>query len=162
MEDEKEDRFRRLIQKAGHEKIGTDFTRAIMKRLQAESERDSATEAALIQLFGSHTLVEKPSVDFSRRVMNQITVSQPKPLEPIIRPSVWYSIAASVLLIVFFCILLLPSNSTEHQSSGLDRFLSGFEGTLDALPVSYPLTIVALSVLMVSDYFLRRKLTINY
>jgi len=161
MEDEKEDRFRKLIQKVEPDNPGADFTSAIMKRVQAESELDLANEAALIQLLQAHPLVEKPSAAFNRRVMNQIRVSQPKPVEPIIRPWVWYMMAASLILIIFFCMLCLPSGSGQSASSDLNRFLTGVEGTLDTLPISYPLTIFAVSILMVSDYFIRRNLTVN-
>ncbi|WP_020597078.1 hypothetical protein [Spirosoma panaciterrae] len=157
MEDEKDDRFRKLIKRAEPDKPGADFTNAIMKLVQAESELDSAKEAALIQLLQSHTLVEKPSANFSRRVMNQVMASSSKPLEPIISTRVWYMVAASLLFIILFCILLIPSGPTQHTSSGLDSFLSSFEGTLDALPISYPLTIFAMSVLMVTDYVLRQN-----
>jgi len=162
MEDEKETSFRRLIQKGGPDKPGTDFTNAIMKRVATESELDAVNEAALIQLLQAHTLVEKPSAAFNRRVMNQLVVSQPEPLAPIIRPSVWYMVAASLLLVVLLCVLLLPSGPAQPASSDLDRFLSGLEGTLNALPVSYPLTICAVSVLMVADYFLRQNLIVKY
>lgn len=162
MKDEQEDSFRKLMQRVEPDKPGADFVNAIMKRVQAELELDPAKEAALIQLLQAHTLVEKPSTDFSRRVMNQLTVSPPKPLAPIIRPGVWYIMAASVLFIVLFCVLLLPSGPAQPTSSGLDRFLSGVAGTLDALPINYPLTIFAVSVLMVVDYFLRRNLTLKY
>ncbi|WP_460934947.1 hypothetical protein [Spirosoma humi] len=162
MEDERENRFRRLVQKAGPDKPGADFTRAIMKRVEAESELDAVREAALIQLLQAHTLVEKPSAAFTRRVLQQVVVSQPKPLAPIIRPSVWYMVAASLLLIVLFCVLLLPAAPAQPTPSDLDRFLSGLEGTLDALPVSYPLTICAVSVLLVVDYSVRQNLTVKY
>ncbi|UFH57203.1 hypothetical protein [Spirosoma sp. KNUC1025] len=162
MKDEKEDRFRRLIQKVGPDKPGADFTDAIMKRVQAESEMDLAREATLIQLFQSHPLVEKPSAAFSRRVMNQIVVSQPKPFEPIIRPGVWYMVAASLLIIILSCVFLFPSGAVHHAPSGLDRFLFSIERTLDALPLSYPLTLFAVSGLMALDYFLRRNLKVNY
>lgn len=162
MKDDQEDNFKRLIQKVGPDKPGADFTDAIMKQVQDVSELDLAREAALIQLLQSHPLAEKPSADFSRRVMNQVVVSQPKPLVPIIRLSVWYMLAAALLLIVLFGVLLLPSGPAHPASSELDRFLYGIEGTLNALPISYPLTIFAVSVLMIVDYFLRRNLTINY
>ncbi|WP_020603703.1 hypothetical protein [Spirosoma spitsbergense] len=162
MEDEKKDRFSRLIQQVGPDKPGADFTRAIMKQVQAESELDPANEAALIQLLQSHTLVEKPSSAFNRRVMNQILVSQPRQLEPIIRPRVWYVMAASLLLIVLFCVGLLSSSPAQPTSSGLDRFFLGIEGTLDALPISYPLTLFAIGVLVVLDYFMRRDIRVRY
>ncbi|GAB3795062.1 hypothetical protein GCM10028819_10470 [Spirosoma humi] len=133
-----------------------------MKRVEAESELDAVREAALIQLLQAHTLVEKPSAAFTRRVLQQVVVSQPKPLAPIIRPSVWYMVAASLLLIVLFCVLLLPAAPAQPTPSDLDRFLSGLEGTLDALPVSYPLTICAVSVLLVVDYSVRQNLTVKY
>lgn len=71
-------------------------------------------------------------------------------------------VAASLLLVVLLCVLLLPSGPAQPTSSDLDRFLSGLEGALDALPVSYPLTICAVSVLMVADYFLRHNLIVKY
>lgn len=157
MEDEKDDRFRKLIKRAEPDKPGADFTNAIMKRLQAESELDSAKEAALIQLLQSHTLVETPSANFSRRVMNQVTVRQSKPFQPIISTRVWYMIAASLLCVVVSCLLLLSSGSSQPASSGLDQLLSSVDGTLNALPIQYALTIFALSALMVTDYFLRQN-----
>jgi hypothetical protein len=162
MEDEKEDSLRKLIQKVELDEPGADFTNTIMKLVQAESELDSAKEAALIQLFQSYTLVEKPSAGFSSRVMSQVMVSQSKQFEPIISPRVWYMIAASLLFIVLFCLLVLPTGPAQHTSSGLDRFLSSIEGSLEALPISYPFTIFAASVLLVTDYYLRRKLNIDY
>ncbi|WP_338873816.1 hypothetical protein WBJ53_31530 [Spirosoma sp. SC4-14] len=162
MENEKEDRFRRLIQKAGPDKPGNDFTNALMKRVQAESELDLANEASLIQLFQAHTLIEKPSTAFNRRVMNQLVISQSKPLAPIIRPRIWYMMVATLVLIVLFCVLLFPVSPPQPTSSGLDRFLSSVERSLEALPISYPLTLFAVSVLMVVDYFLRPNLTIKY
>lgn len=162
MEDEKEDRFKRLIQKGGLDKPGADFTNAILKRVEVELELDTVNEAALFQLLQAHTLVEKPSAAFNRRVMNQLVVSQPKPLAPIIRPSVWYMVTASLLSIVLLCVCLLHSGPVQPKSSDLDRFLSGMEGALDALPISYPLTIFAVSILMGIDYFLRRNSIVNY
>lgn len=161
MEDEQETSFRKLIRKAGPDEPGADFTHTIMNRVQAESELDSAKEAALIQLFGSHTLVEKPSADFSRRVMSQVPVSQPRLLEPIIRPGVWYMIAAAVVFIVLLCFLALPAESTPPTPSAMDRFISGFAGTLDAVPISYPFIMFAVSILMVTDYYVRRNLNIK-
>ncbi|AUD03238.1 hypothetical protein [Spirosoma pollinicola] len=162
MENKQEDSFKKLMQRVEPDKPGADFVNAIMKRVQVESELDPAKEAALIQLLQAHTLAEKPSTDFSRRVMNQLTVSPPKPLAPIIRPGVWYMMAASVLFIILSCVLLLPSGPVQPASSGLDHFLSGLAGTLDALPISYPLTIFAVSILVVVDYILRRNLIANY
>ncbi|WP_461105058.1 hypothetical protein [Spirosoma koreense] len=161
MEDEKEDGFRKLILTAGPDQPGADFTQAIMKRVQAASEQDSAKEAALIRLLQAHTLVEKPSADFSRRAMNRIIVSPPKPLAPIIRPGVWYMMAASLLLIVLFC-TLLPFAPSQPTSSEPDRFFRDLEASLDALPINYVLTIFVVSVLMMVDFLLRRTRPMPY
>lgn len=162
MEDEKEASFRKLIKKVEPDKPGADFTRAVMNRVQAESELDLAQEAALIQLLQAHTLVENPSAHFSRRVMNRVMVSHAKPMEPIISPQTWYMIAASLLVVVLFCLLGLPAKPAQHTLSDMDRFLSYVEGTLDALPISYLFTLFAVSTLMVTDYYLRRTLKATY
>ena len=157
MEDEKEDSFRKLIQKVATDKPGADFTHAVMKRVQAESELEFVKEAAMGTLLQAHVLTEKPPADFSRRVMHQVTVSHAKRMEPIISVRAWYLIAASLLAVVGICFLVLPSGTTQHTPSAMDRLLSGAYGTLDVLPISYPLTIFAVSVLMVTDYFLRHN-----
>lgn len=162
MKDEQENSFRKLIQKAQPDEPGADFTHSIMRRVQAESELDSAKEAALIQLFGSHTLVENPSADFSRRVMSQVPVSQPSLLGPIIRPKVWYIIAATLVFIVLICFLVLPAESSPPTPSTMDRFIFGFEGTLDAIPINYPVILFAVSLLMVTDYYVRRNLNLKF
>jgi len=162
MEDEKEDSFRKLIRKVEPDKPGPDFTGAIMRRVQAESELELAREAALIQLLQSHTLVEKPSTAFSRRVMHQVIVSQARPLKPIISPRAWYMIGASLLLVILFCLFGGPSLPAQHTSSDMDRFLSYVEGSLDALPGSYLITLFAVGALMVMDYCLRRPIKVIY
>jgi len=89
MENEQEEIFRKLIQKAGLEKTHADFTSEVMKNIQIETELEFAREARLKMIISDIEQDSAPPL-FQKNVMAQITLTKKLEVEPIISRKVWY------------------------------------------------------------------------
>ena len=158
MKNDKEDTFKQLIQQAALEQPSAGFTESTMHLVRAEARQVVANEVAVQALFRRPGLIEKPSPDFSRRIMGEVLVFQAIEVEPIIPRRAWYLMAVSVVLMIVCCYLVVTPATTQSAPSVLESVLIGIMGQLETLPLLYPLTIVALSVLMLGDYYLRQRI----
>jgi hypothetical protein len=156
MEDKQENKFRKLIQKAGTEKPGGNFSRLVMKTVYEEAERELAKEAALRALLQRQPPVETPSVAFRQNVMNQVWAASQKKEEEIISKRIWYLIGAAVVLISLVGYLTYSPAVTPEKPAYFS-FLSGIPESFHALPIVYPITLIALSGLIFLDYLLRQN-----
>jgi len=157
MKNEKEENFRKLIE-ASLEQPPTGFTEQTMNLVQAEARQAIENEMAVQALLRQPGLVERPSPDFSRLIMGEVEVLQATKAEPIVPKRAWYLVAASVVLMILGCFLIFTPATTLPTPSGMDILLIGITGQLEGIPVLYPLTIIAVSLLMLGDYFLRPRI----
>ncbi len=158
MKNDKEDTFKKLIQQAALEQPSADFAKTTMRLVQAEARQTAANETAMQALLKYPGLVERPSLDFSRRVMGEVEVLHATKVEPIITKRTWYLIAASVVLMIVGCSLLVTPATTQSAQSSMDILLMSITAQLEVVPIFYPLTIIALSLLMLTDYYLRQRI----
>lgn len=158
MKNDKEDTFKQLIQQAALEQPSAEFTESTMNLVRAEARQAAVNETAVQALLRQPSLVEIPSPDFSRRIMGEVAAFQAIEVEPIIPRRAWYLMAASVVLMIACCYLVVTPATTQSAPSVLESVLIGILGQLETLPLLYPLTIVALSVLMLGDYYLRQRI----
>ncbi|MPR34756.1 hypothetical protein [Salmonirosea aquatica] len=158
MKNDREDTFKKLMQHAAPERPSADFTESTMRLVQAEARQAAANETAVQVLLGHPGLVEHPSPDFSRRIMGEVEVLHATKVAPIIPRRTWYLIAASVVLLLVGCSLLATPATTQSAQSGMDILLMSITTQLEIVPIFYPLTIIALSLLMLADYYLRQRI----
>lgn len=157
---DKEDIFRKLIQQAGPDKTSPDFTGMLMENIQIEAEqaleREAVLETILLKL-----QPESPSPLFQKAIMAQIAMSEKKSEEPIISRKVWYLVAATVLLVIGFCVTGQSDTAVEATPDVLretNNILASFSSRIVVLPVIYPIAMFALSILLFADYFVRYRL----
>ncbi|SEI43096.1 hypothetical protein SAMN04487995_0662 [Dyadobacter koreensis] len=160
MENEQEEIFRKLIQKAGLEKTHADFTSEVMKNIQIETELEFAREARLKMIISDIEQDSAPPL-FQKNVMAQITLTKKLEVEPIISRKVWYLVGAAAVLIFIFC-FVSPSGGTPENipyfSTSLKVVVSDFSGKIGVLPIIYPAVIFALALLIMGDYLFRSKM----
>ena len=160
MEKDKEDIFRKLIQQAGPDKTSPDFTGMLMKNIQIEAKQAFEREAVLETIL-TKLQPETPSLLFQKTIMAQIAMSEKKSEQPIISRKVWYLVAATVLLVIGFC-LTGQSDTAEQRTPDFLRetnnVLAVFSSSVGVLPVIYPIAMFALSILLFADYFVRYRL----
>lgn len=155
---EKEDQdshFRKLIQAAGPEEPHADFTQRIMARVQLEASEEVAFTALLQQ----HA-ADFPSPLFTDKLLTQLQPAPKIAAKPIISQTVWYGIAASLVLLLVFSFFSPASESQSAFFSRLSNYApSGraFTGQWSAIPQVYSLTIIGLAALLLIDYFLRGR-----
>jgi hypothetical protein len=160
MDNNKEDIFKKLIQKAGTDTIHSDFTGRVMKNIQMESEQElirlAALEAILISL-----KPEKPSPVFQKKIMAEIACAGRKAEQPIISRKVWYLVAATLTLVIGFCVGIQSDTDGQHTADVFGRttnVLAAFSSRVEVLPIIYPVAVFALSILLFADYVVRDRL----
>jgi hypothetical protein len=150
-DDKQEAHFKKLIGGTGTDSPSGAFTRAVMQRVHEE-----AAFRMLLQDNGA----EVPSPAFSSDIIAQIQASRaiatPK---PVIARHVWYWIAAAwaALIVASF---FVPGNEQSElwgKVNGMMVSNQVFIQKFSAIPQPVILTIIALSCLMLVDYFLRNK-----
>ena len=165
MENSGNDKLKKLIRKAGKESPSSDFTEFVMHFVQMEAESEMIVSAELKNILQKIT-VEKPSADFAKTVMLRVNAQSEVPAykitaEPVISSKVWYMVAAAcistVILLGFLYYSLgeIPDNSPAI--TGVDRVFSLVSYNVAILPFTYSASLIAISSLLLLDYFLRNK-----
>lgn len=163
MEKEKEDIFRRLIQKTGPDKTSPDFTGMLMKNIQMEAEQ-ALERAAVLETILTKIQPETPSPLFRKTIMAQIALAEKKSEQPIISRKVWYLVAAMVVLVIGFCVVGQSAATVQGTPDffvKIDQELFKLQKGMMVLPMIYPAVVFALSTLIMADYFVRQRVVRN-
>lgn len=166
MEQEKDDRFRRLMQEAGMEKPSPDFLKTVMSGIQAESQEEILLNPALKSLLRESQVVEKPNHDFLLRVMSQAQVQQVvlppvSVAKPIISNRIWYIVTAACMAIICLTGLFYYHETgaleTAVATTATDQFFTSVATGILATPLVYSVSLTTLGMLLLADYMLRSK-----
>jgi len=163
MENSKDDLFKKLIQEAGTESPSPGFTEFVMHGVQLEIQNEMVVNAELKSLLQQNA-IEKPSADFMANVMSAVEVPAYKIVaEPIISKKTWYLVAAaSIVLIMLLSFYYSFTREIPNTSSGItnsNSVLTMFSHNIIALPSIYSMSLIAISSLLLMDYFLRNRIS---
>ncbi|WP_221393996.1 hypothetical protein [Dyadobacter sp. NIV53] len=163
MEDSKEDILKKLIQKAGTETPSQDFTESVMLFVGQETIILNTELKNLLQ----ESILEKPSADFMSKVMagipcrEQVT-NRKLAVEPIIGRNIWYLVAAVTVTLIAFLLFCYQATSglqnTPSQTTGIDKAFLLISSNITTIPSFYSASLIAISSLLLMDYFLRNKI----
>ncbi|WP_159471454.1 hypothetical protein [Dyadobacter sp. 3J3] len=156
MEEDKEDIFRKLIQKSELDITGSGFTDNVMKMVQAE---EIVQESALRALLVKNNL-DQPSKSFESGIMAQITPITKKVEKPIISKNAWYVAAAFLALMIQYSFFSKASQTTAMDLSliKITNAMFDFSNNAGQMPVIYFIVIVTLCILLLADYFILQRL----
>ena len=165
MENSENDKLEKLIREAGTESPSPDFTEFVMHSIQMEAESEMIVSAELKNILQKIT-VEKPSADFTKTVMLRVDAQSKVPsykiaAEPVISSKVWYMVAAASVSIIillgflYYSLGYIPANSPA--STRVDGIFSLVSYNVATLPFAYSASLVAISSLLLMDYFLRNR-----
>lgn len=163
MENSKDDFFKKLIQEAGVESPSPGFTETVMHGVQLEIQHEMVIHAELKNLLQQNT-IEKPSADFMANVMAKVEVPVYKIVaEPIISKKTWYMVAAACIALVTLLGFYYPfSEEILNTSSGTtnsDNIFTIFSYNIITLPSVYSMSLIAISGLLLMDYYLRNRIS---
>jgi len=162
---ENDDILIKLIQRAGPEIPSPDFTDLVMNAVKLDLQKEYVFNTEL-KVVLQKSAIEKPSADFLLRVMSQVEVQQmaiPFKLvaEPIITRRMWYTVAAACVALVSFlgiCYKLFGEPSVAASKVTLtDKAVSVIASGITSMPPIYSLSLIAISGLLLMDYFLRSR-----
>jgi len=163
---EKDDKLKKLIQKAGTESPPPGFTDLVMHSVQLEVQNEMVMSSNLKNLL-QQISAEKPSADFMKTVIAQVE-SQAKAqsykvvVEPVISKKVWYIVAAASIAMITLLGFLYNSIGEIPASSssitGMDKAFSLVSYNISNLPFAYSMSLIAISSLLFLDYFLRNNI----
>lgn len=165
MENSENDKLKKLIREAGTESPSPDFTEFVMHSIQMEAESEMIVSAELKNVLQKIT-VEKPSVDFTKTVMLRVDAQSKVPsykiaVEPVISTKVWYMVAAAsvsiIILLGFLYYSLGDISANSPASTRLDGIFSLVSYNVANLPFAYSAALIAISSLLLMDYFLRNR-----
>ncbi len=130
------------------DKPAADFLSAVMQNVHAEAAAETVRKAALEQLL-QRMPADKAGVDFAAEVMQKISAA-PQPLL-----SLWSRVAIAVLVAAVGIIGAFISQPESSFGTVAQKF-----SALPALniPPVYALSVLGMSVLLLLDYVLRRKI----
>ena len=160
-EDKNLDKF--IKQNIDIDKPSFDFSKEVMQHILTS---DLNKEKALTNLLKKHTL-ENPNVDFTSNIISVINqYSKESNYTPVIGKKVWILIISFIVILMGYTISKL--DVTQTYSTWLDKYIPSFNVDISFnLPLIltsplFPLSIFALSSLLLLDYFIRnRKVNLN-
>ncbi|MBE9461748.1 hypothetical protein ACFP1I_31010 [Dyadobacter subterraneus] len=155
MEEDKEEIFKKLIQKSEPDFTASDFTDHVMKMVQAEElVRESALHALLV-----NNKLDQPSLSFESGIMAQITPVKKKVEKPIISKNAWYIAATFFALMIQYSFFSKSSQITAMDSSliKITNAMFDFSNNAGQMPVIYFIVVVTLCVLLLADYFILQR-----
>lgn len=157
MEEDKEELFKKLIQKSEPDIAGSDFTDQVMKMVQAE---EIVLESALRALLVNNKL-DQPSLSFEPGIMAQITPVTRKVEKPIINKNVWYVAAVFFALMIRYSFFSKSSQTTAMDSSliKITNAMFDFSNNAGQMPIICFIVIAALCILLLADYFILQRLS---
>jgi len=161
MTKKRDDILKKCIRSVEPDRPASNFTQSVMNEIQAGVQNEVVVNPTLKSLLQQTGLEETPA-HFTHSIMSQIEVSNLKNgYPPIISKKAWYRIAAAV------AVLLVSLGFSEQASKspqivapyfiGLGNELSAIFSGIYRVPSVYPLTVIAISVLLLIDYFVRSK-----
>src|SRR5258706_2139095 len=132
-----------------------------MNDIRADAQNEVVINPALKSLL-QQTQDEKPHAHFTHRIMAQIEgMGYKNAYQPIISKSVWYWIAAAAaVLIVSLGFSERASNPPQIVARyfiDLGNELSTVFSSINTIPSVYLLTVIAVSILLLTDYYLRNE-----
>lgn len=161
MENGHDNDFKKLIRQAGPDQPAVNFTENVLKNVRFELQEKYKTEDIALRSLLKVQALDQPSFEFDRKLLNKIQAASPATeYKPIISKKAWYGIAAAVsflLLISFF----IPSDATDANAvkvTYLEEFVRSAVSFTQKMQSTFELvglTLIALSSLMLIDYFMR-------
>ena len=159
MAKKKDDILKKWLGSVKPDRPVANFTELVMNEIRPAVQYEGVVNQALKSLL-RQTAVEVPSSDFTQTVMSKVEVIDHKQ-EPIISKKAWYIIGtAAAVLIGLLGISEQASKSPQMVTNyfiGLGNELSTVFNGIYSVPSIYLLTIIAISVLLLIDYFVRGK-----
>ena len=164
--EENDDIFKKLIKQAGPEIPSPDFTELVMNSVQLDAQNEFVINSELRSVLQQNA-IEKPSADFLLRVMSQVEVQQvamPSSInvKPIISRQIWYTVAAACFamlsLLGFYYQMYGAASPTPSKISLTDKAFSVIASGISTMPSFYSLSLIAISGLLLMDYFFRSRI----
>jgi hypothetical protein len=157
MTNEKRDPLKSLIRKVELDKPSLRFTDLVMEEVKAQNE--AVTNPALKPLLKRNG-VENPSIAFTQKVMAQVeALDSQTTYKSVIPKKVWLAMTSGM---VFFVLYLCFSEETLKTPLGLTRYfihignaLSAVLTSVNSIPPLYPVIVISVSGLLVTDYLLQ-------
>ena len=155
MEQNKENKLKKLIQQIEPDQPSVGFTENLMQ--QIETQESLVINPALQTLLSQH-LVESPSIDFTEKVMKGIVSAEQKTVyEPVISKKAWYSIGIAATLILTLAGFLGKSSKATNMPSVSTNEIMHITGQviaqINAIPVVLLASSFAIVALLILDYF---------
>jgi len=158
----KDDILIKCIRSIEPDRPASNFTELVMDDIKAEILNEVVINPSLKSLL-QQTGVEKPNANFTHRVMTQIEVIDHKnAYQPIISKKAWYQIAAAAAVLI---VSLGFSGQASESPQIVTRYFIGVGNGVSSIfsgiytvPSVYLLTVIAISVLLLIDYFVRDKI----
>ena len=160
-----EHNFKKLLREAAEEKASLRFTDHVLKGIEAELQKQTALETSLKRVLQKHA-IEQPSADFRSKIMASLSPAPAEKFKPIISRTIWYGIAAAVVVLLLTSFLFPSALATDAP-----RVLTFIGKAANLIPKApnlsngslevAVLTLVGLSTLLLLENFLRPKLLIN-
>lgn len=159
MEQNNEQKLKKLIQSVELDEPTADFTAILMQKIA--SQETIITNPALDSLLEIY-LIEAPSVDFTQKVMMDIeNLDRKLVYEPIISKKMWYAIGIAAALIMalvsFFGRSVQMSNKPLPLATPINQITGKIIVQINALPTLVLACLFAVSSLVLLDYFLSNR-----
>ena len=151
--------FIKLIKTAEPQNPAADFTKSVMDEISADLQNEIAINPRLKTLLHQQT-IEKAPENITDNVMSQIgRIGQKTGYTPLISKKAWYFIAAGIV-IMFVALIGSMGNapaSTQHKTD----YMGYIDNLIHAIPSTYPVLIMLISVLLYADYFINNRISIR-
>lgn len=156
MANQRDDKLRRLLQRAELNKPGASFTDEVMKEIESE-----VVTSPLLKSLLKNVPIENPKEDFTHIVMDQLEVSDFKTSEvSIISGKVWLAISVILVLLILVAFTGRPENnpSTFSYFHEIGKSLHPIITFLNSIPSISIICLSSVSGLLLLDYFLKEKI----
>lgn len=160
---ENENDFKKLIRLAEPDQPAMNFTENVLKNVRLELQEQYKTEDIALRSLLKLQALEQPSFEFDRNLLNKIQAANPAiEYKPIIPKRAWYGVAAAISLLLLTS-FFLSSDATDSNAvrvtflEKLARSAFSFTQKMQSTFELVGLTLIALSSLMLIDYFMRTK-----
>ena len=152
-----EDQFKKLIRNAGLEEPGHFFTDDLMKKIG--TQEDLSISPDFQQLLQTNSLLE-PAENFTEKLMAQIPNEFSEFSDQIISRKIFYVLAGIVAVITIVAIVIfripedsiLPSIEKKNVYTWMEKGMELFASSQVLF-----LCLIATTILLLSDYFLRAR-----
>lgn len=155
---DKDDRLKKLLQRAELDKPGDSFTEGVMAEIQSESVFNPALKSIL-----KSAPIETPGEDFTQAVMNSLGADLETPGTSIISKRAWYAISGFVVIILasaFFGKSEI-NHSVFSYASEFGKMIHAISAYLGDITLIFILCLSSISCLLLLDYFLKERVLIS-